>query len=1015
MKSLTLFFVAWCLGINVYCPNIKAEPIRTLHTSCVQSVSFSPDGKFLASGSKTIKIWRVSDGSLIRTLEGHTDFVNSIVYSPDGKYIASGNCADTIEIWRVSDGSLIRTLKSHIGEVESVSYSPDGKYIASGSDDKTIKIWRVIDGSLIRTLKRHTSWVQSVSFSPDGKYLASGSNDDTIKLWRVSDGSLIRTLEGHTDYVCSVSFSPDGKFIVSGGRDDTIKLWRVSDGSLIRTMEGHTDDVGSVSYSPDGKYIASGSDDKTIKIWRVIDGSLIRTLKGHIITVYSVAYSPNGKYLASGSHDGTTKIWQFSPSEWIAEAKRQVELKIAKVKRRKRNSIIILSIIGFLFVIVLILQLNWASLPGRIKKCISSGNIDKAVALFLKYKKGFLITPLLTNFTPEELFTIYSHQNKIDELMKEDLPKDYWVYFAKKLIAVGKYERAYELYKEITPTKFDPDELLKLHQELNLLEKLASENIPVSWLINYARIFLKQNEYKKAYLMVSNGVKIFNETISLEDIKVIFDTYQKNDRIKDLVVFIQKQKVSQPVYDFIINQLNNQGEFEFALSVLKTKQRFYSDRLSDDNYQLLISLSDKLNRLGELQPSTLPRNYREQIFQLMEGKGQYKEIMNFLSAIPEYEWTVKEYNRRFDTCIKQGLNDRAVKSPTQIRRRKADGEEILNMYYEKGKILEEEGKIKEAVLIYEKFVNENVPYKDVFGRYIRLSGAVVPEGMKRPAYAETMPGVTKPSEAVYIDKKYEFLKEIGRGGMGIVYEAVNKKLGKKVALKKMKEELAINPRERERFLKEAKRVAELHHPHIVDIYDIVEEGNDIFLVFEFLDGKTVEQLLALGMKFKVKEAVKVLNQVCEALKYAHGKKIIHRDVKPSNIIVGSAGETKVMDFGIAREAKNTYSRLTGKDTSGTLAYMAPEQELGSYDVQSDIFSVGVCLYEMLAGELPYKGPNFYLQKEKMSYRKIREINPEIPQEIESIIEKCLQPEKEKRYQSVKKLIKELEIIETSKL
>ncbi|MFH1956914.1 MAG: serine/threonine-protein kinase [bacterium] len=314
------------------------------------------------------------------------------------------------------------------------------------------------------------------------------------------------------------------------------------------------------------------------------------------------------------------------------------------------------------------------------------------------------------------------------------------------------------------------------------------------------------------------------------------------------------------------------------------------------------------------------------------------------------------------------------------------------------------------------------------GEFCDLCGAKLESAGKSTL---TSAPVQKPSSESILKEKYEILREIGRGGMGIVYEAVNKKLGKKVALKKMKEELAINPREKERFLKEARRVAELHHPRIVDIYDIVEEEipspnlspegrgkreGGIYLVFEFVDGRTIEQMLNSGMKFKVNEAVKIIKQVCEALEYAHGKKIIHRDVKPSNIIVcpspdlspkGRGMMVKVMDFGIAREAKNTYSRLTGKDTSGTLAYMAPEQELGSYDVQSDIFSVGVCLYEMLTGELPYKGPNFYLQKEKMSYRKIREINPEIPQGIESIIEKCLQPEKENRYQSVAELIDQI--------
>ena len=176
-------------------------------------------------------------------------------------------------------------------------------------------------------------------------------------------------------------------------------------------------------------------------------------------------------------------------------------------------------------------------------------------------------------------------------------------------------------------------------------------------------------------------------------------------------------------------------------------------------------------------------------------------------------------------------------------------------------------------------------------------------------------------------------------------------------------------------------------------------------------------------KFTIKEAIEIIKQVCETLKYAHSKKIIHRDIKPSNIIVENppqspfdkggikGGFVKVMDFGIARQAKDTFSRVTGKDTSGTLAYMAPEQELGRYDERSDIFSLGVCFYEMLTGELPFKGPNFLAQKREKAYRKIREINPEIPQEMEKIIERCLEPEKERRYNSVEEFLSEIESFE----
>ena len=255
--------------------------------------------------------------------------------------------------------------------------------------------------------------------------------------------------------------------------------------------------------------------------------------------------------------------------------------------------------------------------------------------------------------------------------------------------------------------------------------------------------------------------------------------------------------------------------------------------------------------------------------------------------------------------------------------------------------------------------------------------------------------------------KYEFIREIGRGGMGIVYEAVDKTLDKKVGIKKMREELKIMPREKERFLKEARTVAQLHHPYIVDIYQIMEDSNDIYLVFEFVDGETVEQLLAKKGRFGLGEAFSILHYVCEALSYAHNQGIVHRDLKPSNIIVTPQNYAKVMDFGIARQAKDTLSRISGKDTSGTMAYMAPEQELGTWKKESDIFSLGSILYEMLTGELPYNGPNFLAQKERMAYKLPSEISPDIPGEINAVIKKALHKDIENRYYSAEDFLNDL--------
>ncbi|MCS7052505.1 MAG: serine/threonine protein kinase, partial [Ignavibacterium sp.] len=159
----------------------------------IYTVSFHPDDRMIASGdsSKKIKLWDVSSGQLIRTLEGHNDIVYSVSFSPDGKILASGSADNTIKLWDINSGQLIITLEGHNGSVNSVTFSPDGKILASGSRDKTIKLWDINSGQLIRTLEGHNRFVWSVSFSPDGKILASGSFDNTIKLWDINSGQLI--------------------------------------------------------------------------------------------------------------------------------------------------------------------------------------------------------------------------------------------------------------------------------------------------------------------------------------------------------------------------------------------------------------------------------------------------------------------------------------------------------------------------------------------------------------------------------------------------------------------------------------------------------------------------------------------------------------------------------------------------------------------------------------------------------------------------------------------------------
>ncbi|MFA5139814.1 MAG: serine/threonine-protein kinase [Elusimicrobiota bacterium] len=206
---------------------------------------------------------------------------------------------------------------------------------------------------------------------------------------------------------------------------------------------------------------------------------------------------------------------------------------------------------------------------------------------------------------------------------------------------------------------------------------------------------------------------------------------------------------------------------------------------------------------------------------------------------------------------------------------------------------------------------------------------------------------------------------IGQGGMGIVYEGTDLTLDRKVAVKRMRDEISENPRGLSQFLAEARSVAALKHPNIVEIYSILKERDRIYLVFEYVEGETLEHALAVNRKLTLEQSLPVLRQAAAALDYAHSRKVIHRDLKPSNIMLTPAGTARVMDFGLAYQAKKTIAMLTKAERWGTPAFMSPEQELGSIGNETDIYALGVCFYVMLTGTLPFPGPDHLAQKRAM--------------------------------------------------
>jgi WD40 repeat protein/serine/threonine protein kinase len=266
------------------------------HTSHVNSVAYSPDGKRLASASSEVKVWDAQTGQELLTLKGGS---TSVAFSPDGKRLASGS-----KVWDALTGQELLSLKGRTSG--GVAFSPDGKRLAGESADNTVKVWDAQTGQELCTLKGHTEEVNSIAFSPDGKRLASASIDNTVRVWDVQTGQEVLTLKGHTVEVLSVAYSPDGKRLASASDDDTLKVWDAQTGRELLSFQGSYD---SLAFSPDGKRLASASDDHMVRVWDAQTGQELFSLKGHSGQVNSVAFSPDGKRLASASADKTVKVW----------------------------------------------------------------------------------------------------------------------------------------------------------------------------------------------------------------------------------------------------------------------------------------------------------------------------------------------------------------------------------------------------------------------------------------------------------------------------------------------------------------------------------------------------------------------------------------------------------------------------------------------------------------------------------------------------------------------------------
>lgn len=259
-----------------------------------------------------------------------------------------------------------------------------------------------------------------------------------------------------------------------------------------------------------------------------------------------------------------------------------------------------------------------------------------------------------------------------------------------------------------------------------------------------------------------------------------------------------------------------------------------------------------------------------------------------------------------------------------------------------------------------------------------------------------------------ISDRYEIIEKVGSGGMADVYKAKCHRLNRFVAIKILKSEFSSDRSFVNKFRGEAQSAAGLSHPNIVNVYDVGDDDGLYYIVMELVEGITLKKFIERKGNLEIKEAIGISIQIAQGMEAAHANHIIHRDIKPQNIIISKEGKVKVTDFGIA---KATTSNTITSNAMGSVHYLSPEQARGGYsDEKSDIYSLGVTMYEMLSGKVPFAGDNnvsvalAHIQGEAVP---LHEINPDIPRGVDMIVQKCMQKKPERRYLTASELITDL--------
>jgi serine/threonine-protein kinase len=382
-------------------------------------------------------------------------------------------------------------------------------------------------------------------------------------------------------------------------------------------------------------------------------------------------------------------------------------------------------------------------------------------------------------------------------------------------------------------------------------------------------------------------------------------------------------------------------------------------------------------------------------------------------AIGQFQKTLRggyrelESSKYLGLCFqKKGMFDLAYRQLSKLQ----IADDVKESLYEIANQYVKLRQYTKAIVVFEQIYSVDINYKDIKDQLEKLRE--MPLTSAPGGATSAMSGVPGDIDATVVESsavletksRYEIMQEIGRGNMGIICLARDRELDELIALKFLPDELIYDNTVIERFKQEVRSARRLAHPSIVHIYDLNEELGRRFISMEYIQGKNLKDILFEKKKIPADDVIRISLQVASALDYAHSMKIVHRDIKPANIMLNDAGQVKVTDFGIAAMLERAGLTQTGSMV-GTPLYMSPEQTEGTaIDGRSDLYSLGVMMYELVTGSPPFSSGN-------ISYQHVH-VKPQppkkVPESLTTIIMKCLEKDPSQRYQNAKELIADLD-------